>query len=143
MIFLFKGHRGRQECRDMRWGDIRPNSDSTGQFLEFRERATKMGTGENSDTRERPSRAYENKKKPDRCPVKLFYIYESHRPVSTLNEHSPFYLSVNNRSKDLSNPRSWNKISAIGVNTIGAFLRKMSKGAGVVEDTQTILLEKH
>ena len=100
--------------------------------MEFRERATKTRTGENSDTRERPPRAYENKKKPERCPVELYYIYESHRPVSTLNEHAPFYLSVNNMLKDLSNGRSWFKISAIGVNTIGAFLRKMSKGAGVV-----------
>ena len=131
-IFYHQGFRGRQEARAMCWGDIIINEDSTGRYLEFTERITKTRTGENSDARTRPPRAYANTDKPERCPVELLRIYESHRPVSALNEYAPFFLSVNNMAKDLSKPRSWYKTSAIGQNAIGGFMRKMAKGAGIV-----------
>ena len=129
LLLYFLGHRGRQESRKMLWGDIVQCEDSTGRFLEFKERATKTRTGENTDTRERPPRAYANTKNPERCPVELYKIYAEHRPASTLNEYAPFYLAINNMRKKKATPRSWYKTSPIGQNMIGGFVRQMAIGA--------------
>ena len=45
MTLLF-GHRGRDESRQLKWGDVQLKSDSTGQeYLEFNERGTKTRDG--------------------------------------------------------------------------------------------------
>ena len=115
----------------MRWRDLTIKKDNTGVFLEFQERATKTRTGEHTDTRDFIPRAYANEEDPTRCPTALYQAYSMHRPVSMLQSDTPFYLAVNNMLKDMSKDRSWYKTSSIGVNTIGSFVKTMSKAAGL------------
>ena len=59
------GFRGRQEVRQLRWGDITICEDEHGRFLSFNERVTKTRQGETGDARDESPKAYENLKNPD------------------------------------------------------------------------------
>jgi len=131
LLYIYSGHRARHESRQMRWSDIIPNEDETGRYLEFRERATKTRTGETANARPFAPRAYANEKDPQRCPVELYHIYASHRPMSTLQDDAPFYLAINNMLKDFTNARKWYKISSLGENSISGLMRGMAQEAGL------------
>ena len=124
-------HRARHESRKMTWGDIAPMEDESGRFLEFRERATKTRTGESKDARPFTPRAYENECNPARCPVELYHIYASHRPLSVMHDNAPFFLAVNNMLKHDNDPRLWFKVSPLGQNTIGSFMPCMAVEIGL------------
>ena len=121
------GFRGRQETRDMKRSDMKEGSDDTGTFLEFRERVTKTRNGVKNNARAFRPRAYANEENPRRCPVMLYRAYASHRPLPMMHDDAPFYLAVNNMTKDLANARKWYKCSALGANTIGTFIKKHVK----------------
>ena len=105
--------------------------DESGRFLEFRERATKTRTGESKDARPFAPRAYANECNPARCPVELYHIYASHRPLSVMHDNAPFFLAVNNMLKHDNDPRLWFKVSPLGQNTIGSFMRSMAVEIGL------------
>ena len=96
---LLFGHRGRQESRQMQWGDIQLKIDASGQeFLEFKERVTKSRSGgAAADSRSFAPKAFKNKENAARCPVETFKRFASHRPESMMKEGSPFYMAINHR----------------------------------------------
>ena len=70
------GHRGRNEARQLLWGDVLLKEEGGVKFLEFVERQTKTRDGgETSGTRGFPPKAFENPEDPERCPVRT---YRSH-----------------------------------------------------------------
>lgn len=85
------GLRGRQEHRDMRWGDVVIQTDTDGQqYIQYHERDTKTRKGPR-DERAFAPRIYATPNQPDRCPVNMFIIFTRKRPVSMMNADSPFY----------------------------------------------------
>ena len=131
LLYFCTGHRGNQEARQLRWGDIKIAEDEYGRFLQFRERTTKTRQGENGASRDSPPRAYENSHNPERCPVRLYEIYRDCRPEKMCQNDSPFYLAVNNMIVDPTNRKMWFKCGPIGKNALGEFMKKMSQEAGI------------
>ena len=57
----------------------------------------------------------------DRCPIKMYKLYKSHRPADMLVPDSRFYLT------SLDNPRSdvWYSHQAVGKKTLGKYMKLM------------------
>ena len=123
--------RGRQEHRQLKWGDITVGQDENGRYLAFKERTTKTRQGESGDTREVVPKAYENTTNPDRCPVKLFEIYKECRPESMCIEGTPFYIAINNMRSNPGNRSTWFKKGPLGKNRLGNMMQDMAKEAGI------------
>ena len=67
----------------MCWGDITlKRDDGSREYLEFSERQTKTGTGENPrDIRTVKPKLWTNMNNPDRCPIKVYKKYAEIRPT--------------------------------------------------------------
>ena len=80
MTVLF-GHRGRQESRQMCWGDVLLKRDDKGEEdLEFQERLTKARSGgSTSVSRSSAPKAWKNAENPERCPVECYKRFVGHR----------------------------------------------------------------
>lgn len=66
----------------------------------------------------------------ERCPVRYFKLYESHCPEKAKSPNYPFFLVLNHRGW-LEKPDGWYKLSPLGKNQIGQFLRKTAQKAGL------------
>ena len=135
------GMRGCKEQRQVRWGDIRLNTDSEGkEFLTLCERQTKTRTGEDvRNVRSAPPRMYENREvENERNPVFVYKFYAEKRPPSMREPDSPFYLSVN-YFKTLThhelNNCFWFKALPMGQNKLDTILKDMCKAAGITLKT--------
>ena len=128
---LSYGHRGRQESRQMQWGDIQLKADANGhEYIEFRERLTKSRSGgAAADRRSFAPKAFENKENPARCPVETYKRFASHRPENMMKEDSPFYLAINYRRS--GEDTVWYTNGPLGKNTISQFLKEDCRKAGV------------
>ena len=65
----------------------------------------------------------------DRCPIKYYKIFESHRPKESKRPSSPFFLAVNH--KVWRGNATWYKVCPLGKNQIGKFLPDAAKSAGL------------
>ena len=122
------GQRARNEARQLKFGDIKLETEfeSGSEYLVWDiERCTKTRTGECPMGHKRAfkPKAFENKT--DRCPVKIYKIFVSHRPPTMLLDQSPFFLGVRYRLDFKSDVWYLNK--PLGKNSIGDFLSKASK----------------
>ncbi|KAH8858263.1 Zinc finger MYM-type protein [Schistosoma japonicum] len=72
--------------------------------------------------------------KPDRCPVRLFEAFCSHRPCSSTSVESPFYLQPERCSSiihaSMNNP-TWFTSNALGKNKIGSMLNCALQNIGM------------
>lgn len=94
------GMRGGKEQRDLKFGDIVIDKDTSGEeFIQHvKERQTKTRTGTDSNnSKEIKTTAWANDN-PNRCPVNAFRIFTSKRPAKMMKLDSPFFLSVNHVS---------------------------------------------
>ena len=122
------GQRARNEARQLKFDDIKLETEfeSGSEYLVGDiERCTKTRTGEwpMGHKRAFKPKAFENKT--DRCPVKNYKIFVSHRPPTMLLDQSPFFLGVRYRLDFKSDVWYLNK--PLGKNSIGDFLSKASK----------------
>ena len=124
------GHRGRDEARQLQWGDIKLKTDEVnGQYLEFQERSTKTRDGEKAGgCRRFTPKAFENKEDPRRCPVQTYKEFEKRRPDAMKKADSPFYLAINHKRKE---EEKWFKCAPLGKNTIANFLKTGCERAGI------------
>ena len=101
LLSLVFGLRARDEARQMQWGDVTLHKDHDGnEHLEFQERATKTRTGGAAGgSRSFAPKAFQNKEKPDRCPVSLYKKYKDRRPASACSDTSSFFLAINHKRK--------------------------------------------
>ena len=76
---------------------------------------------------------YENLSVPDeRNPISGYKLYMTKRPKETLVDGSPFYLTINNLSREklaLSSAK-WFKPQPMGVNKLSTLMRDCAKAAG-------------
>ena len=123
------GHRARDEGRQMQFGDVKLEKDfSSGceYVVWITERSTKTRNGE------RPlghKRSFNPKAFPtatDRCPVKIFKEYVSHRPTEMCQDDSPLFLQVRYNVEYTSN-KIWYFPKPLGKNSVGEFMSKARK----------------
>ena len=91
------GHRARDESRQMKFGDIvletEFNTDKT-YIMWITERSTKTRNGERPMGHSRVFNPKAYATETDRCPVKTFQKFVSHRPKSMCKAESPFFLAA-------------------------------------------------
>ena len=131
MTVLF-GHRGRDESRQLKWGDVQLKTDSSGtSYLEFNERLTKTRDGGTvSGSRAFNPKAFENFENPQRCPIQAYKLFAARRPADMLHDDSPFFLAINHRWAPGSTGQ-WYKNAPMGKNTIAAMLNTACENAGI------------
>ena len=125
LLSLHFGFRARDESRKLRWGDVQLQQDKDGEemLVWLAERGTKTRHGQEKGHQ----RAFQPKvyaTKTERCPVKFYKTFKSHRPVE-----SPFYLAV--RQNRSSQDQVWYMRSPLGKNEIGKFLSTAAQNAGL------------
>ena len=123
------GFRGNHENRQLKWGDIVYKTDSNGsKYLQFNERLAKTRQGNSAHMR-----AFDPKIWPcdneDRCPIKLYEAYMSHRPVEFNVPEAPFYLSINHKRRVTS--VVWYSRMAVGEHELARIVPLMAKSAGI------------
>ena len=128
---LLFGHRGRNESRQMKWGDIQVKKDESGrEYLEFTERCTKTRNGDvDGGSRAFAPKAFETPENPARCPVRTYKEYARRRPKDSLKPDSPFYLCINHKRR--AEDPIWYMNAPLGKNTIGKFMKNACQEAGV------------
>ena len=66
----------------------------------------------------------------ERCPVRFFKLFESHRPEKAKSPSYPCFLAINHKGWH-QKPNGWYKLSPLGKNQIGKFLPKAARKAGL------------
>ena len=123
------GMRGRQESRQLKWGDFTRKTDEWGnEFLEFNERTTKTRQGL-GDTRPFHPKMWANCRNPERCPLYLYKEYERHRPYDMREPESPFYFGVN--FKRAPSAECWFQRQPMGKNSLGTMMKVTAEKAGI------------
>lgn len=123
------GHRARDEGRQMQFGDVKIEKDfSTGcEYLVWlTERSTKTRNGERPLGHKRSFNPKAFATGTDRCPVKIFKEYVSHRPTEMCKDDSPLFLQVCYNVEYTSN-KFWYFPKPLGKNSVGQFLSKARK----------------
>ena len=130
LLSLHSGFRARDESRKLRWGDVQLQQDKDGEemLVWLAERGTKTRHGQEKGHR----RAFQPKVyaiKAERCPVKFYKTFKTHRPLEMNQKESPFYLAV--RQNRTSQDQVWYMRSPLGKNEIGKFLSTAAQKAGL------------
>ena len=121
------GMRGRQESRQLKWGDFTRKTNEWGnEFLLFNERTTKTHQGY---TRPFHPKMWANCRNPERCPLSLYREYERYRPFDMREPDSPFYLGVTFK-RDPS-AESWFQRQPMGTNSLGTMMKVTAEIAGI------------
>ena len=114
------GVRGKEELGQILWTDMEIKESRYGEYVEFNEWLMKTRDGKNNYSREFRPKLFPNNSQPERCPVRLFKLYKSHRPGT---EHcQAFFLTVNANKR----AKHWYSDCAMGVNTIGKFMTQIA-----------------
>ena len=129
------GLRGRDEHRQLKFGDIELVSHEDRKYLTFNERTTKTRDGAGrSDRRENKPRLYSIGT--NRDPVRAYEVFLQHRPASMNVPDAPFYLSVMPDTKIAANGEGdWFYPRPMGKNTLGDMMKKSSMEAGIQKKT--------
>jgi hypothetical protein len=123
------GFRGSDEHRQLQWGDLKLKNDMNGQeYLQWNERRTKTRTGQPANIRQFQPKIYEAENK-EKCPIRCFKMFQSHRPVEMNIDTSPFYLTVKSNIK--ANEKIWYKKAAMGKNHLGKIMKEICAAAGL------------
>ena len=130
LLSLHFGFRARDESRKLKWGDIVLETDSeTGNELLVwaAERGSKTRHGDGHHTRAFNPIAHASNN--ERCPVRYYKKFKSHRPEDTNKPDSPFYLAINHRRKPEDS--TWYMRAPLGKNGIGKMLKTAAARAGL------------
>ena len=123
------GMRGRQESRQLKWGDFTRKTDDHGNdYLEFNERTTKTRQGL-GDSRSFNPKMWGNYRMPERCPLYLYSEYARHRPYDMREPEAPFYLGINHKRGPTAS--CWYQRQAMGKNTLGTIVKETAERAGI------------
>ena len=130
-LALHFGFRAGDESRKSCWGDIqlKENSDGREMLVWLCERDTKTRHGqENGQRRSLQPNIYATGS--ERCPVKYYKEFKSHRPVEMNTEDAPFFLAVRHGNRHHNN-NIWYMRSPLGKNEIGKLLSKAADNASL------------
>ena len=91
-ISLHFGFRGRDEARQLAWGDVQLEHDIS-RGLDFlvwhKERTRKRSTGKENANVLESGRMYETRD--SKCPIHMYRQFANHRPADALKPESPFF----------------------------------------------------
>lgn len=123
--------RGRQEHRQLTWQNFHILVKGESKVLVYTETVSKNNPGGLLHRKRDPKtvEAYENKGKPERCPVNMFSLYKSKCPSDFTKPNDPFYLQPKKNSK---NSVWYNKIP-LGVHQLSGVVNKRCKMAGLTK----------
>lgn len=132
-LSLHFGFRARDECRKLCWGDvvlqIDPVQDGREMLVWTSERGSKTRKGaENGHQRPFCPKIYATNN--DRCPVKYYKLFKSHRPAEMNEANSPFFLAIRHGERR-QNTDVWYMKAPLGKNEIGKFLTTAANNAGL------------
>ncbi|KAK3749120.1 hypothetical protein QZH41_004667 [Actinostola sp. cb2023] len=132
LLSLHFGFRARDESRRLLWGDVSLENDpETGnEVLVWKaERGSKTRQGQDHPSGHREFYPTAQATGNERCPVKHYKTFMSHRPVEMNQPESPFYLAIHHQRK----PEDiiWYKKCPLGKNEIGKLLSMAIKNAGI------------
>ena len=118
--------------RFCRWGNVQLKTGSNGiLYLELQERQTKTRTGTNiSDIREITPKMYASPEDQERCPVEMYKLYASKRPVDFCQPDHPFYIACRTSSQNIDH-ENWCMKMTLGEKTIGGLLKAMAADGGL------------
>ncbi len=120
------GFRGGQEAKQLLWSDIRKiEMDSGDCYLLFNKRWTKTRDGIKNNKREFPPKMFQNKVNPERCPVRLYELFEELRPAEC--KCPAFFLSVNHNPK----ATTWYADAPMGINRLDVMMHKIADEANL------------
>lgn len=124
-ISISFGFRARDESRKLCFGDIKLMVDENGaEYLEWdKERGSKTRTGETSNTHQRAFNPCAYATGGPQCPVEIYKIFVSKRPIESKNNDSPFFLAMVPNDK-LQHTQPWYYNRPLGKNKLGEFLSK-------------------
>lgn len=128
LLSLQFGFRARDESRKLKWGDISLITDGTtgNEVLHWTgERGSKTRHGDGSRAFNPTAQATNN----ERCPVKFYKSFKSHRPEEMMKPDSPFFLAINHRRT--AENQVWYSKAPLGKNEIGKFMPTAAKRAGL------------
>ena len=101
------GMRANKENHQLMWGDLEVQKNSSGRkYLVVNERLTKTRQGTVTSEVKEVIRVFEDKEKPEYCPVQMFEKFAAKRPAQMLKQGTKFYLqpkffkSVSSMEKD-------------------------------------------
>ena len=132
MWYLFSklfGWRGRDESRQLCWGDVTLTLDESGTgVLSFNERTTKTRSGQaGGSLREFVPKIWPNNTTA-RCPIAIYKKFESKRPAKCKSPDFPFFLTICHRPGD-----EWYFPVPMGERYLGNRMAEITKAAGLVE----------
>ena len=118
-----------------RWGDVQLKTGSDGiEYLDLQERQTKTRTGTNiSDVREITPKMYATPEDKERCPIELYKLYASKRPLDFCQPDHPFYIACRTSSQKIDN-ENWFMKMTLGEKKIGGLLKAMAADGGLDEN---------
>ena len=94
------------------------------------ERQTKTQAGENPlDVRQIKPKMF-SVPGSEKDPIAAYQLYAKKRPTEMNDRNAPFYLAINNCTKQESS-KPWFKKSAVGQNKLNSLMRKMAEKAGL------------
>lgn len=131
-LALHFGFRARDESRRLQWGDVSLENDpDTGnEMLVWQaERGSKTRQGQDKPSGHRAFYPTAQATDNQRCPVKYYKLFRSHRPIEMNQPEAPFYLAVKHKRK--ATDEVWYKKSPLGKNEIGKLLTKAAQNAGL------------
>mgnify|MGYP001546801570 CR=1 FL=1 len=124
------GLRASESSQKMLMEDIELKADEHGnKYLCFNERKTKTRQGKTRDCRAFKPKAFELPSYPERCPVRLYQKYISHRPSDYNRAQDPFFVQINHSRKDSSN--IWYKRQPLGINSMKNIMKEMAKAGNI------------
>lgn len=125
------GLRGRQDQRNMKFGDITIGKSSDGEeYLELRERNSKMLDGSKPNDCRKSRQKIFAKTDSNLCPVRLFKLFTQKRPYETLDPDHAFFLTPI-PEKRLKPDSIWYYATPMGHNAIGQLMKRACANAGI------------
>lgn len=128
---LYFGWRARDEHHRVKFGDFQVKQEDGPEkktYVEWvTERGSKTRTGEHEFVPNRPFNPKMYATGGPRCPVYIFQEYTRRRPVDMNYPDAPFYLASIPRPATVT----WFKKQPLGVNSLGGFMKEMSRAAGL------------
>ncbi|XP_048258342.1 zinc finger MYM-type protein 2-like [Haliotis rufescens] len=126
------GLRGVNDHNNMCWGDITLHVDGDDhEYLELSMRQEKNRSGENPrDCRDVRPKMWANVADPSRCPVQVYKLYASTRPLDFCRDDDPFYIGT----QTLGMPKpgdQWFIRYRIGKNKLSSLMKNMCDAASL------------
>ena len=115
LLALHFGFRARDESRRLQWGDVslETDPDTGNEMLVWKaERGSKTRQGQDKASGHRAFYPTAQATDNERCPVKYYQLFRSHRPIEMNQPEAPFYLAIKHQRKATN--AVWYKKSPLG-----------------------------